>query len=676
MNIFNPKILDASIRDVSLCLSDNQKADLLLYALNSLVYEGRSRIVFENAIQSCLQVTSLSPENTAKARILRARARLNSGSIFGAQEDLQAALVAEPGNPEATALLHRRSVNVEKLLAPKPVIKGQFSAEIWREIATFLPRRDLKTLLFVPNSLSRIACQLLFRRLDLHFSGFSEIPEEEVDSWRSPLLSANIRDQNNRHAQRTADILTRVITDSSFASVVRTLRIFSFRSDKDGSNSFQIGILSNALPKLINLRNVHITAPIDGTMPILEVLQTSHPRLSGLALQIPNGSLDLSTLTFQHLSHFAYEASYVTNTAGGSTSSSSASSDSPSLSTFLSQNRATLRTLSIENPMSTFPATSSIFIRNLTHIGYMGQLPATSSQLIPDLLTHGRQLECLNLTILLDCTLSPYFRSLSTSLPFLRHFTLCIAGSSSRQLNDRELLPSIADFLRNRKDLRTLTLTVGGGETVLRTTGFDASIWGVLPSLTSLLGLTITYPKDLAPGLGAWLIPRTVLSLTLDGFAAASLREPLAFLTQLRPGIPTGLLFITLADFPLPFPAQVVENGFPMVRLIRMGNNYFTVLNNLPGYAGRSRPHHHHHHHHSSRHSSYSHYSSSSPSSHNSPAGSPMSTTPSADVDSFSSSYELEQWPKRRAVFHAREWFEWLGCEPGEAPDLQEFALK
>ncbi|KAJ4466488.1 hypothetical protein J3R30DRAFT_2266065 [Lentinula aciculospora] len=677
MNIFNPKILDASIRDVSLCLSDNQKAGLLLYALNSLVYEGRSRIVFENAIQSCLQVTSLSPENTAKARILRARARLNSGSIFGAQEDLQAALTAEPGNPEATALLHRRSVNVEKLLAPKPVIKGQFSVEIWREIASFLPRRDLKTLLFVPNSLTRIACQFLFRTLDLHFSGFSDIPEDEGDSWRSPLLSANMRDmrdQNNRHAQRTADILTRVITDSFFASVVRTLRIFSFRSDKDGSNSFQIGILSNALPKLINLRNVHITAPVEGTTPILEILQASHPRLSGLALQIPNGSLDLSALTFQHLAHFAYEASYVSNPTSGTNPSSSVSSESPSVSTFLSQNRGTLRTLCIENPMSTFPATSSISIRNLSHIGYMGQLPATSSQLIPDLLTHGRQLEYLNLTVLLDCTLSPYFRSLSTSLPFLRHFTLCIAGSVSRQLNDRDLLPSIADFLRNRRDLRTLTLTVGGGESVLRATGFDASIWGVLPSLTSLLGLTITYPKDLAPGLGAWLIPRTVLSLTLDGFSVASLREPLVFLTQLRPGIPTGLLFITLADFPLPFPAQVVENGFPMVRLIRMGNNYFTVLNNLPGYAGRNR-HHHHHHHLGSRHSSYSRYSSSSSSPCNSPAASPMTTT-SGDADILLSPYDLEQWPKRRAVFHAREWFEWLGCEPGEAPDLQEFVLK
>lgn len=40
MAVFNPKILDASIRDVALCLTDNQKADLLLYAMRSLHFEG------------------------------------------------------------------------------------------------------------------------------------------------------------------------------------------------------------------------------------------------------------------------------------------------------------------------------------------------------------------------------------------------------------------------------------------------------------------------------------------------------------------------------------------------------------------------------------------------------------------------------------------------------------
>lgn len=60
----------------------------LIALLTTGWFSSRSRFVFENAIQSCLQVASLSPENAAKARILRARARLNSGAIFGAQEGM------------------------------------------------------------------------------------------------------------------------------------------------------------------------------------------------------------------------------------------------------------------------------------------------------------------------------------------------------------------------------------------------------------------------------------------------------------------------------------------------------------------------------------------------------------------------------------------------------------
>ena len=40
MEVFNPKILDASIRDVASYLSDNQKVDLLLYAMRSLPFKG------------------------------------------------------------------------------------------------------------------------------------------------------------------------------------------------------------------------------------------------------------------------------------------------------------------------------------------------------------------------------------------------------------------------------------------------------------------------------------------------------------------------------------------------------------------------------------------------------------------------------------------------------------
>ena len=73
-------------------------------------------------------MSTLTPENIAKARILRARARIANGWHVQAQDgpsylialaplltpcaDLQAALAAEPDNPEAKALLHQRSVAV------------------------------------------------------------------------------------------------------------------------------------------------------------------------------------------------------------------------------------------------------------------------------------------------------------------------------------------------------------------------------------------------------------------------------------------------------------------------------------------------------------------------------------------------------------------------------------
>lgn len=94
------------------------KAYLLLHAQLLTFSPSHSRTVTENAIASCLQVSLLTPENTAKAHIIRARARMHAGSVFGAQEDLQAALVAEPDNPEAKALLHKRSVAVEKVFSP------------------------------------------------------------------------------------------------------------------------------------------------------------------------------------------------------------------------------------------------------------------------------------------------------------------------------------------------------------------------------------------------------------------------------------------------------------------------------------------------------------------------------------------------------------------------------
>lgn len=602
MDVFNPKILDASIRDVASCLSDPQKIDLLLYAMRSLSYEGRSRTVFENAIQSCLHSTS--PEHVAKARIMRARARLQAGQLFGANEDLQAALLADPDNPEAKALLHQRSVAVEKLLAPQVRHPLRLSNEIWAQVASYLTRKDLKTLLLVPHPLSRIASRLLFRQLDLRFSGISE-REDDTEPWTG---SSNYS-RNGWHspdAQRSADILTRVIVDPTFASGVKSLRVYSY---KDASMGFQTGMLANALVKFVNLRHVHISAEGEGIMPILKILQTSNPRLRGLSLHVLEGSFDPTTLEFKHLSNISY-----------STKNNGASPPY----TFLAQNRTSLRTVSIENPTWTFPS-ECLSTRNLTHIHFLGQL-SINSQTVADILTAGRQLESLSLSCLLDCSPSPQFRSLTNSLPFLRHFAFTVLGISRRMSGsgDKDLFPALSNFLRDRRELRSLQLTVPEAH-IQTQVGFDASVWGVLPSLINLNWLKITYPKDLAPGLASWLIPRNTnsLSLELDGISLG--RDTTSFLSQLRLGIPPSLRFISLSDFPLA-PATIIEQGFPSVRVLRLrGNCYWTVVQ--PQESGSVGSH-------------------------------------------KTRQVELDAWPKRRALFHAQEWLEWLGCEVVEHQDL------
>ncbi|KAF8956753.1 hypothetical protein BDZ97DRAFT_1670956 [Flammula alnicola] len=624
MDVFNPKILDASIRDVSSYLSDNQKVDLLLYAMRCLQFEGRSRTVIENAIQSCLQVSTLSPENIAKARILRARARLANGLHLGAQEDLQAALAAEPDNPEAKALLHQRSVTVEKLLSPLPKhnLKERVSNEIWREIALHLPRRDLKALLFVPHPLSRIASQLLFWELDLHFTASADGDNERLlepyipDARTSPAQ----RDEDARHAQRSADILTRIIVDPSFASAVRTLRIYASRRDKDGSMAFQTGMLMNALPKLINLRNVHLSSTSDGIVPVLRILQSTSPRLRGLSLKSPDGPADLSFLEFRHLSHFAYTTSALSGTPS-------------TIHSLIAQNRATLRTIVLENPHPspnwTFP-TSALSIRNLTCIHFTGNFPVVSHA-FADILANGRQLETFNISCCaLECSnASMQFKSVqnANALPFLRHFAFSV-HSIGRRTVDRELFPAIAEFLRGRRQLRSLQL-VAYDETVQHAVGFDASTWGVLPSLDGLRGLKITYPSDLAPGLASWLIPRTVLALRLTmDYSTQSARDPVPFLSQLRQGIPPSLRFIGLSEINVRNASAVVDHGFPMVRVVRIGNNYWTVSKNQGDAA-------------------------------------------SAVVTAQGT--EMEQWPKRRALYHATEWLEWLGCEDAMIRDPSAF---
>lgn len=88
----------------------------------------------------------------------------------------------------------------------------------------------------MPHAISRIASQLLFRELNLYFGDICGV-DEENDSWNH----TDNKDEDTRHALRSADILTRIIVDIGFAGAVRTLKIYAPTNDEDGTMAFQTG---------------------------------------------------------------------------------------------------------------------------------------------------------------------------------------------------------------------------------------------------------------------------------------------------------------------------------------------------------------------------------------------------------------------------------------------------
>ncbi|KAL1745265.1 hypothetical protein HDZ31DRAFT_63275 [Schizophyllum fasciatum] len=609
MDVFNLQILDASIMHVASHLTPNQKADLLLYALRGLPPGGRPRTVVENAIQACLQIPGLSPENVAKARILRARSRLAAGGHISAQEDLQAAHEADPDNPEAKALLYQRSVAVEKLLSPATGTserRTQFSTEIWREIALFLPLHELRKLLFVPNALSRVASQLLFQDVDIHLCG--------QDNAREDLMPVQgYSTVRKSDAERSADILTRIITDPAFAIVVKKLRIFAARDLRSGALDFAIGMLTNAFSHLQNLREIEVSAGYDNLATLLRLVQSSAARVQRLAIDTYDGPLDLSFLRLNHLSSFSYSCRQPTLPSDTPNPAfSSASTICRSTSDFLFRNRLSLRKVTLDTSLWPLP-TEALALRNLTHLSFSG-LFAQNTSAFDDVLTHGRQLESLTLRCLLDaCTPSHAFRAHADALPFLRSFSFSVrAALHGNRASDPDLFPAIADFLRDRKDMRAVELLVPEDPSVQREVGFGAAVWGMLPTLVALQALSITYPADLASGLAPWLVPRSVEALELDGIAW-TMPDPGPFLTQLGSGMPPGLRYVAFSDFPFRAgPSLIVSRGFQTVKVIRIGTDYYSVqeARDASGYATR----------------------------------------------------EVEQWPRRRVLYYVADWLEWHGC--------------
>ncbi|OJT09742.1 hypothetical protein TRAPUB_13773 [Trametes pubescens] len=456
----------------------------------------------------------------------------------------------------------------------QPVIKPHatpgFSTEIWREIVLWLPPRDWKSLLQVPHVLGRIASELLFQRIDLHLAS------------------------EKRESQRSADILTRIITDGDFASHVKTLRVF-VPGRETFPITFQTGMLSNALPKLTNLRNVHCSMRWKDMYSVLRVLETISHRLTGLSLMPSDGTGELRFPRFKHIMQFSYHST------GGATTQ---------VYDFLVQNKSSIRYLSLHNPNWSFP-TEAVSIRHLTTLDFQGTFPA-DSRAFAEILSNGHQLESLRLECILECTASKQFREFATALPFLHHFAFSLMGY---RVNDHDLFPAIAEFLKGRTALRSLQLIVPSADWALKRLGYDATVWGVLPSLTSLKALTATLPKDVAAAVAMWLVPRGVHALSLQALTPVNTIE---FVSQLRAGLPPPLTYIGLSQFHVEDATAVIEQGFPMVRIARIDDDYYTVAR-------------------------------------------------------VNGKIKLDEWPKGRTQYNAREWLACYGCEEAEWRDPTQF---
>jgi len=545
MSVFNPKMLDASIRDVADSLSNNDKTSVLLYAMERLPLHAESRTVIENGVQSCLQVSSMYQDKVIQSRLLRAKARFAVGLRGAAHQDLQAILLLDPSHREARELLPppggkmpTRTGHCRMSGLPR------FSNEIWSEIASFLPRRDLRSLLMVPHVLSSIASRLLFMDICLQFgtaqfeTGYSE-GSAEIDKW---------------HAQRSADILIRLVSDTEYAGLVRSL---SVRAPEEGQavTSFQTAMLASALPKLINLKVFRCQMGNDALISILGVLEKSHPKLQGLVIASTSSSPPLLP-ALHYLTRFVYSGagdSALVNVDG-----------------FLSAQTVALHTLVIRHsqryPASFLPAGN---LRNL----YL-TLSISSADFLSQILAHGRQLETLRLDVDLEfgCVLSTVFRAYAApnSFPTLRKLSFVLTGAA-HNFSDSDLFPAVAEFVRGYRMLDGLCIS---NTYNLAGFGYDAAVWGVLPSLVNLRTLLLDVPKDLPPALSAWLIPRgvTVLDLQVPRHATIDIN-------QLWPGVPNGLKFLALPVSPSEIQ-NFIRSGLPALRLMRLrGGNLYTVHN-------------------------------------------------------------------------------------------------
>ncbi|KAI0310084.1 hypothetical protein OF83DRAFT_1156413 [Amylostereum chailletii] len=552
MAVFNPKMLDASVRDVVSALSSDQKTDVLLYAMERIspgpkfvpyshwshraavswlslrrassdwhMYERvlilnfrSSRTTIENAVQSVLQVAAARPDKLIQARLIRAKARFAAGMRGAAHQDLQMILQIDPNHREATSLMPSGVKCITGEFGSRLRGQPRFSNEIWREVASYLAKRDLRSLLLVPHVLSSIASQFLFRRVHLHFCTASPRSQEnsdlnKIDEW---------------HARRSAEILSHLVSDLTYAGCVESLVIFAPEKE-NGLTSFQIVMISNILPKLKNLKTFGCRMSGRAMQTLLTALETSHPNLQSLILE-PTTPLPRELPAFPALRRFACL----------SRGSTIAPSDIP---TMISGQSIALRNLVVLTGHPLIDA-RPLPVNNLTSLDL--DMSFGTPDALVSLLSDGRHLE----TLRIHCRLTQDVR--------------------------------LSAFVRTHPHLRTLRLSsvLGAHNQV----GYNAVVWSVLPTLAQLENLSMDIPRDLTPALASWLIPRKVTSLHLRFSSPA---DP-SFIAHLWSGLPKGIKLLAIPALELSEPfLSTVHSHLPKLDLLVLGSSPFSILHAATG---------------------------------------------------------------------------------------------
>ena len=273
-------------------------------------------------------------------------------------------------------------------------------------------------------------------------------------------------------------------------------------------------MLATVLPKLTNLKVFRCQMSSEALGPLLGILETNHPNLRGLAIAYALFSVSRSFLT-----------AIFCRTTGSSPPQFPALR---SLNRFVYSGKDDDAVLAVDNFLSTQTVALHTLVIHHTQIYPAPYLPTSSlrnlfltlsfskAEFLSQLLIHGQELECLRLEVKLEhgCLLSSVFRAhaKTNSFPALRKLSF-VLNTAANGFSDRDLFPAVAEFVRAHPMLDALCMS-----NMLRLPGFgfDAAVWGMLPSLSTLRTLSIDVPKDLHFALSAWLIPRGVTALELQ----------------------------------------------------------------------------------------------------------------------------------------------------------------